>query len=528
MQNVPVVPPHDAEAGGARLRRNLQRAETYAAAGQIDAAIQSLEAVLQVQPDLATAYLQLAELHLRQGRFGAAERRTHAALAANIDSPRTAMMLLRMLSKLSLSGLMREVVAQLTPPMWDSATSLAAVAQELSLCGANDLAKQFADAAVARDPAHPQALFMAATADVFFGDLQRAGELAERCLMRIPDDPGSHWLLSRMRRPNADQRVARIHAALDRVDNDEDESWLAYALHNELHDLRDFDAAGDALQRACRAKRSTLDYSTQAADRVFDALEAWTEPSPTAAGYATEHLTPVFVIGLHRSGTTLAERIISGHSAMAAGGETYDVRAQIRRAADHYFPGEVSLEAIARRDELDYTAIGRGYLEGMRWRAEGKRWVTDKLPSNYFNVGFIARALPTARFIHLNRDPIDVGLSSLRTLFSQACPYSYDQDEFVHHYRRYARLMAHWRNQFGDRILDVRYQDLVDDPQAQAARMAEFVGLAFEPGMVDIKRRKDAVSTASSVMMRDGIRKDRGEVWRSYEAILQPLITAFR
>jgi hypothetical protein len=87
--------------------------------------------------------------------------------------------------------------------------------------------------------------------------------------------------------------------------------------------------------------------------------------------------------------------------------------------------------------------------------------------------------------------------------------------------------MDHWHAIFPGRILDVAYDDLVAEPETMARRMAEFCGLEFEPAMVRIQDRKDAVATASSVMMRDGIRKDRGKVWKAYEQQLQPMIRAF-
>ncbi len=511
----------------ARLRRLLQRAESYAAMGERQAAINSLQEALQLKPDHVASLLQLAELQLAEGQHTPAREAALSATRGHIDSPRTALQLMRVLNTLSESAMMVQIAQQLPPPMWDSAKSLAEVAQELTLIGAHDLARQFAQAALARDPRHPPSLYMCATLDVFYGDLAAAAEHAQRCLDIVPEDPSAHWLLSRTRLPGAEQRVARIEAALARTPAGESEAWLAYALHNELHDLRDYPRAWEALQRGCRAKRGTLRYSTTEATALVDALCQWkSDPAAFAPGHVDPQLTPIFVIGLHRSGTTLAERILSGHSAIAAGGETYDMRAQLRRASGLHFSGELDAQLVHMRDRLDYRAIGQGYLQGMVWRARGAPMVTDKLPSNYFNVGFIAQALPAARFVCLDRDPIDVGLSSLRTLFSAACPYSYDQLEYVAHHQNYQRLMAHWRSLFADRILDVAYDDLVNAPEQTAARMAGFCGLEYEPGMVQIESRSDAVATASSVMMRDGIRRDRGRVWAAYEAQLQPMIAA--
>ncbi len=142
--------------------------------------------------------------------------------------------------------------------------------------------------------------------------------------------------------------------------------------------------------------------------------------------------------------------------------------------------------------------------------------------------GFIAqRAAVHARFVHVRRDPIDVGLSNLRTLFTTACPYSYDQQEFVEYYRRYERLMDHWRSLVPDRILDVRYEDVVADPLAAAQRLTDFCGLPFEPTMIEIERSSDSVATGSSVLVRDGIRRDRlAPVARLRRAEMQPMVEA--
>lgn len=512
-----------------RLRRHLQRAETYVSMGQRSAAIASLEEALQLKADHVPALLKLAELQLAEGRNHQAHAAAIKATSGHIDSPLTALNLLRVLSSLSESTLMIKIASQLPPPMWDSAKSLAEVAQELSLIGAHELARDYARAGLARDPRHPPSRYMCATMDVFYGDLTSAAEHAQRCLDIVPDDPSAHWLLSTTRVPGAEQRVAAIERALALASKGESEAWLAYALHNELHELRDFDKAWQALERGCRAKRETLQYSQAASDELFDGLCAWqAEAIAPAEGHVSASLTPLFVIGLHRSGTTLAERILSGHSAVSAGGETYDIRAQLRRASGLHFSGDLDVRVVHSRESLDYRAIGQGYLQSMAWRARGARCVTDKLPSNYFNLGFIARALPAARFICLSRDPVAVGLSSLRTLFGAACPYSYDQIEYVAHHSNYQRLMAHWRAQFPERILDIAYDDLVNAPESTAARMARFCGLDYEPAMVQIESRSEAVATASSVMMRDGIRRDRGRVWAVYEAQLQPMIEALR
>jgi hypothetical protein len=362
----------------------------------------------------------------------------------------------------------------------------------------------------------------------FFGRMDQAAELVTRCLQVSPDDANTHWQMSRLRQPGAGKRIDRIRDLISRTQDPSALAQLGFALHNELHDQRDYAASWDALMLGCRNKRATLGYHPSESAELYSALHEWTAEEASARdGYHDPSLQPIFVVGMHRSGTTLAERIISGHSRVTAGGETYDITAALRRASSVHSRGETDPRIVQARAGFDYRRMGQEYLDGMRWRTNGAPVITDKLPSNFLNVGFIARALPQARFIRMRRDPIDVGLSNLRTLFGTGTGYSYDQLDFVDYFQRYEKLMQHWHAIFPGRILDVEYSDLVAEPEAMARRMAEFCGLPFEPAMVRIEERSDAVATASSVMMRDGIRKDRGKVWKAYETQLQPLIQAF-
>jgi len=510
-----------------RARRNFQRAETYLSAGHVDAATGALQAVLAEMPGHVPALLKLSALHLMAGACTPANQLTLHATRQTIDSPGLALQLIGQLVALGQSTLVLDICSQLPPPMWDSPQNLAAVAQQLSRVGAHRMARAYARAAVDKDPRHPPSLYMAAHIEVFFGEVDAAADLLERALHLYPDLSDAHWLLSRLRRPDPAARIDRIERALARAAQTEDQAFIAYALHNELHDLGDFKRAFVALERACRAKRAGLDYDAGATRNVFTRLQQWSAAELSADGSEDRQLTPIFIVGLHRSGTTLVERIIGGHSQVSAAGETYELPTQLRLASGRYSSSVVDEHMVAARQSLNYRHIGDGYLAGMRWRARERPWVTDKLPSNFFNIGFIARALPHARFIHVSRDPIDTGLSSLRTLFSTACPYSYDQQEFVSYHGWQRELMAHWRALLPERILELTYEDVVANPLAAAQRMSEFCGLPFEPGMIDIERSSDPVATASSVLVRDGIRRDRGRLWQSYAEQLKPLIDAF-
>jgi len=511
-----------------RARRHFQRGESYLSAGQIDAASVSFESVLAEHPGHLPSLLHMSTARMQAGRFAGAYQFSALAAQQKPDSPESALLLVRQLVKLGQSAAVIALCRPLPPSWWQTAHTMAAVAQQLSRVGGHELARQFARAAAIKDPKHPSALYMHAHLEVFFGETQRAVDVLERCIKQHDDVVDPHWLLSRLRQPKISRRIDRIRRVLARVGPGEDQAYLAYALHNEYHEARDYPRAWQALELACKAQRGTLNYDVAAQRALFHQLQQWRAPELGAeGGWIDPQLTPIFVVGHFRSGTTLVERVLGGHSQISAGGETQELPTQLRLASDHSSEMVLDAQILSARAQLDYQQIGRGYLDGMRWRSRDRAFVTDKLPSNSLNIGFIAKALPNAKIIHVVRDPIDIGLSNLRTLFGQACDYSYDQREFVEYYRLHEALMGHWHEQLPGRIFDVQYQELVDSPLLVAQKMTEFCGLPFEAGMVQIEKSQDPVATASSVLVRDGIRRDRSRLWSHYEKPLQPMIDAF-
>jgi hypothetical protein len=231
---------------------------------------------------------------------------------------------------------------------------------------------------------------------------------------------------------------------------------------------------------------------------------------------------------MHRSGTTLLEQLLDGHDQVKGVGELYDFTSQMRYATDQHCRGVIDATVIERAAGVDFAAVGRGYLEKMEWRLGGERCFTDKLPSNFLNIGFICQALPQAKILHMVRDPVETCFSNLRELFSEANPYSYDQLELADFYKQYRRLMAHWHQAWPGRILDVDYAELTRDPETVLRRICAFCGLDFPPQMLALTERERGVATASAVQVRQGIVARERPKWAPYEAYLQPLIQALR
>jgi hypothetical protein len=183
---------------------------------------------------------------------------------------------------------------------------------------------------------------------------------------------------------------------------------------------------------------------------------------------------------------------------------------------------------VARARGLGFAEVGQRYLDGMAWRLGNQSHFTDKLPSNFLNVGFICQALPQAKILRMSRDPVETCFSNLRELFADANPYSYDQAELADYFLQYRRLMAHWDVAYPGRILDVDYAELTRDPEAVMRRIAAFCGLDYVDAMRDPRSSTRVVATASAMQVRDRVVRREVPKWAPYARHLEPLVAALR
>ncbi|MFT3896802.1 MAG: sulfotransferase [Thermomonas sp.] len=418
------------------------------------------------------------------------------------------------------------LVSRADPERFPSAVERTELASLASRCGDQALAEAWIDEAVRADPMHAPAQYLRGVVAMFRGDMPQARFALSACLAIAPEFAQAHWVLSTLPGDAGDADApARIRASLSRTQaGSVGEAYLRFALHNALHALGRYDEAWDALERGCALRRKQAPFDPRASKALFAALESLYAPEflePVDA--QADEYTPIFIVGMHRSGTTLLERILGGHPRVSDGGESYAFTARLDIASDHKTTGALDLVAIERMRGADFTAIGAGFLETSRWRARGRSFLTEKLPMNLLNAGLIAKALPRAKIIRVARDPMDTCFSNLRTFFAGTAAYSHDQVELAGHYLRCERLARRLHEAMPGRMLDVGYADLVGDSEATARRVFDFCGLPFAPEALDVGRAAGDVSTASTTSVRNGILRDRGGAWKPYARQLQPM-----
>ncbi|WP_271679446.1 tetratricopeptide repeat-containing sulfotransferase family protein [Thermomonas mangrovi] len=460
------------------------------------------------------------------------DARTAAMLAASLR-PRTAKTRVDLAARLRTFNegrLLQALVAGAGAASSMPIPLLLGFAAQWSYLNRQQAALALLDEAWRADPDYPPTIVSRGQVLTYLGRLEEARECFERCIKRAPRLAQAHWFLAHVGKAvPGREHVARLRAALQAPGIAAgDIASFAFALHKELDDLGDHAGAWEALDQACRAKRGTLKYDPSDSQRLFEALEAWrpgAEPPPMPAAGAK---APVFIVGMHRSGTTLLEQLLDASPQVRGVGELYDFTSAMRFATDHHCRGVIDRTIVERAGDVDFDDVGRRYLEGMAWRLGDEPLFTDKLPSNFLNIGFICRALPQARILHMVRDPLETCFSNLRELFSDANPYSYDQAELADYFIRYRRLMAHWHALFPGRILDVDYGELTRDPETVMRRVAAFCGIDYVPGMRDPRSSTRAVATASAVQVREGVVRRETPKWAPYARQLQPLADALR
>ena len=286
---------------------------------------------------------------------------------------------------------------------------------------------------------------------------------------------------------------------------------LHFALGKAYDDRGEGERAFHHYLRGNALKRRTLAYDEAAALAAMAKAERFfsAERLGRLGGQGDPGEEPVFILGMPRSGSTLIEQILASHACVHGGDERPD------------FP-----ELLGGFDGEDFRALGAAYLARSRALAPGALRITDKLPGNFLHAGAIHLALPNARIIHSRRDPADTCLSCFTKLFRGEQAYTYDLGELGRYYRAYDRLMAHWRSVLPASIfIEVDYEALVADPEAQTRRLLAHCGLAWDPACLDFHRTRRAVRTASAAQVRRPIYRNSIGRWRLYGDLLAPLLT---
>jgi tetratricopeptide (TPR) repeat protein len=538
--------------------------------GRLDDAVVSCRRALSINPELAEAHQNLGKALTRLGRFEDAAASCSRALELRpefADAHNTLGNTLLKLARLDDALASFQRALQLSPTFAEARVNLANalrsigrlddaeagyrealrirpdfVSAHTELGTALRLQRRTAESetscrnALELEPKCTAALAVLAELRADQGRFAEAEELFQRVISIDPDSVEAWAGIARLRRMSAADAVwlTAAQRVVAQPHPPQRELSLRYAIGKYFDDIEDFEKAFLNYKRANDlAKRSGPAYDRAQMSRTVDRIihshdRNWVSELRRAANPS---MRPVFIVGMLRSGTTLAEQILASHPAIFGAGElTFwgtQSAAAIARVSTAASPGAAARGVTPPKIEIDPAALVRwsdDYLELLQRLSPHAVRVVDKFPTNFLFLGLIHAAFPRARIIHMRRNAIDTCLSIYFQQFEAANTHTNDLDDLAHYYREYRRLMQHWRTVLpGDAMLEVPYEELVLGLPLWSRKMLNFIGVPWDPRCLDFHQTMRTVVTASRWQVRQKISASSVDRWRHYEGFVGPL-----
>ncbi|MEM7728061.1 MAG: sulfotransferase [Pseudomonadota bacterium] len=396
----------------------------------------------------------------------------------------------------------------------------------LSRVGLHERAVPFFRRTVMADPSEANPHYNLAASLQFSGDFKGAEAAYAAALQRDPDNYRAMSALASLRKQTEDDnRLDALLGAFDRLSSNNDAALhVGHAIAKTLEDLGRPVESLDWLAKAKRGKRAEVGHETAWDTALLDAAKTTYPAALPDAPLSGDGPAPLFVTGLPRTGTTLVDRILSSHSKVHSVGELNVFSDLVKKATGTQSRYVLDPETFAATRELDLSEVGQQYMAFVSSLLAsigqpGLRPV-DKMPLNILNAGLIHRALPNARIVVLRRGAMDSCLSNYRQLFSTGHSYynySFDLEDTARYYTAFDGLVAHWRSVLpAARFMEIRYEDIVFDQEAQTRRLLDFCDLAWEERCLRFHENDAPVSTASSVQVRQPLYSGSIGRWKGY------------
>jgi len=463
--------------------------------GRIDEAVSCFQRVLAFKPDFADAHSNLGVMLRLQGRIDEAVAHYEQALVFD-------------------------------PGHADAHSNLG---DALLGQGRIDEAVVHFERALVFNPGHASAHNNLGLALVQQGRMDEALTHYERALRLKPDYSEAHYNRAEIRTfRSGDADLRTLEALTGRDDLSADQALpLHFALAKALEDSGDYARAFEHLRKGNDLKRRHIEYDEPGIVKFFERIRGAFDSGlfDRFQGEGNPSSAPIFVLGMPRSGSTLIEQILASHPQIHAAGERNDLERAISSVSGAGGQPVPYPECVRALDGLTLRRVAQAYLARMPSPANGKVRIADKALNNFLHVGLIRLILPNARIVHTVRNPIDTCVSCYSKLFASGWHFSYDLAELGRYYRRYRELMSHWRSVLpSDAILDVCYEDVIDDLEGQARRLIDYCGLPWDDRCLNFHKTSRPVTTASAVQVRKPLFRSSLQRWRKYESGLAPLL----
>ncbi len=389
----------------------------------------------------------------------------------------------------------------------------------------------FVERILAKNPDDVDTLLIKGRSKVFFGELKEAEEIFNRVLELSPGHPLAIMQLTKVKKPKKGDPIFKEMEDMEKTTGDENDyrALIGYTLGEMYEGIGDYDKAfthfkaGNDRAKTKFAARGFA-FDRQVTEETFKRVKSLYTKRVLGAlkGRGSSTTVPIFIVAMPRSGTTLLEQIVSSHSRVFGAGELPFGPGLAEKVAEE--TAGMNEAAFQKHLEDNLSSLARFYLDPLENLETEAEFISDKMPINFMHLGLLQTVFPKAKFIHIDRNPLDVCLSNYKGFFGKGFTYALDLESLGFYYRQYSGLMSHWRETLAQPLYRVSYEALTSDPEGEGKKLMEYLELEWEPECLDFHNRKTKVITMSAIQVREPVHKRSVEKWRRYEKHLSPLL----
>jgi len=511
------IQPNNAEA-----HHNL--GNTLNELGQTDEAIKSYKKTLSIAPDYIDAHNNLGNILKELGQTDEAIKCYEKALAINPEYAEGHNNLgnaLKDLGQFNDAVIFYKQALAINPSYDDAQYNLGVSHHEL---GKTEEARKCYELVLAINPYYADAHNNLGNILKELGQTDDAFNCYVQALAIQPDNTQIHRNFGMMKHyKEGDTQFTHMQSLLSTDDLTlSDRAHLCFALAKAYDDLGNNDELFKVLNEGNELRKQELNYSIESdLEKHSIYTKLFKSASKKSYLYEKPAVSPIFIVGMPRSGTTLVEQIISSHHKVHGAGELLTLNNLIAPIiSDHLTHNNIL-------SEKNFMSIRQGYLDNLFSFNASESIITDKMPTNFENIGFILKAFPEAKIIHLKRDAMAICWSIYQRYFpATGLGFPYNMEDLAKFYNSYTEMMDFWHKLFPNQIYDISYEDLTTNQEEETKKLLEYCELDWDENCLNFHTNKRAVKTTSSMQVRQKMYQGSSEAWKKYEGHLTPLTKA--